>query len=334
MPGASAADVERGVALGEAICFARDLINEPASGLTPDALANKARELAAANGFECEILDEIALEERGFGGVIGVAKGSDEPPRLITLHYKPSGAKAKVALVGKGVTFDSGGLSLKDAKGMETMKTDMSGGAAVIAAIGAAARLKLPIEVLGFVPAVENLPSGDSIKPGDVIRHYNGKTVEVLNTDAEGRLILADALSFASEAKPEAIIDVATLTGSIMIALGRDITGLFANDDALATELETAANAAGEDLWRMPLYEAYNKELESEVADLKNIGIRWGGAIMAALFLQNFVPKGLPWAHLDIAGAARAESDSDEGPKGGTGIVMRTLFKWLEDRSK
>jgi leucyl aminopeptidase len=334
MPGATASDIERGIAIGEAVCLARDLINEPASTLTPDALARRAREVAGAGGFDCEVLDEKTLRDRNFGGVIGVAKGSEAPPRFITLHYKPAGAKGKVALVGKGVTFDSGGLSLKDAKSMETMKTDMAGAAAVIATVSAAARLKVPIEVLAFIPAVENLPSGRSIKPGDVIHHYNKKTVEVMNTDAEGRLILADALAVASENKPDAIVDAATLTGSIMVALGRDITGMFANDESLATELEGAAKAAGEDLWRMPLYENYNKELESEVADLKNVGIRWGGAIIAALFLQNFVADGIPWAHLDIAGAARAESDSDEGPKGGTGIVARTLLCWLEDRAR
>ncbi|MEA2434852.1 MAG: leucyl aminopeptidase [Actinomycetota bacterium] len=334
MPGAPASDVERGVAFGEAISFARDLVNEPASTLTPDVLANKAREAANANGFECEVLDETELAAQNFGGVIGVAKGSDIPPRFIKLRYGPSGAKGKVALVGKGVTFDSGGLSLKDAKSMETMKTDMAGAAAVIATVIVAARLKLAIEILAFVPAVENLPSGKSIKPGDVIHHYNKKTVEVLNTDAEGRLILADGLAFASEAKPDAIIDAATLTGSIMVALGRDISGLFVNDDTLAEELENAAKAAGEDVWRMPLYDDYKNELESEVADLKNVGSRWGGAIIAALFLQNFVAKGIPWAHFDIAGAARAEGDTDAGPKGGTGIVTRTLVNWLEGRAR
>jgi leucyl aminopeptidase len=333
MPGAAASDVERGVALGESIAFARDLVNEPAGTLTPDALARKAREIAEANGIACEVLDEKQLADQDFGGVIGVSKGSDVPPRFIKLHYNPSGAKGKVALVGKGVTFDSGGLSLKDAKNMETMKTDMAGAAAVIATIAIAARLKLAIEVLAFVPAVENLPSGRSIKPGDVIHHKNGKTVEVLNTDAEGRLILADALAVASDEKPDAIIDAATLTGSIMVALGRDISGLFSNDDALASELEAAAKEAGEDVWRMPLYEPYKKELESEVADLKNVGSRWGGATIAGLFLQNFVAKDIPWAHFDIAGAARAESDSDDGPRGGTGIIARTFVRWLEKRA-
>ncbi|MEA2517073.1 MAG: leucyl aminopeptidase, partial [Actinomycetota bacterium] len=216
---------------------------------------------------------------------------------------------------------------------METMKTDMGGAAAVIGAITAIAKLDLPVEVLAYVPTTENMPSGTAVRPGDVLKHYGGKTTEVLNTDAEGRLILADALVFASEQKPDAIVDVATLTGSIMVALGKKATGLFSNDDGLARELEGAGEAAGERIWHMPLYDVYKKELESEVADLKNVGSRWGGAIIAGLFLQEFVGENIPWAHLDIAGAARAEADYDENSKGGTGVAVRTLVNWVEGRA-
>ena len=325
--------LDRAAITSEATCLARDLINEPASTLTPEALALRAKETADVAGFECTIWDENELRSQGFGGLLGVASGSANPPRFIQMHYKHPGASAKVALVGKGVTFDSGGLSLKDAANMETMKTDMGGAAAVIGAMSAIAKLGLKIEVLAFVPTTENMPSGTAIRPGDVLTHRGGKTTEVLNTDAEGRLILADALAFASEQEPDAIVDVATLTGSIMVALGKKATGIFANDDALAHELEVASARAGERFWHMPLYDVYKKELESEVADYKNVGSRWGGAIIAALFLREFVTDPIPWAHLDIAGAARAESDYDENSKGGTGVAVRTLVAWVEGRA-
>ncbi len=326
--------LERAAIVAEATCLARDLTNEPASTLTPDVLAERARAAGDASGFQCTVWTEKELHERGFGGLLGVSSGSEVPPRFIQMHYAPTSPTAKVALVGKGVTFDSGGLSLKDAANMETMKTDMGGAAAVIGAMSAVSRLKPSVEVLAFVPATENMPSGTAVKPGDVLRHYGGKTTEVLNTDAEGRLILADALAFASEQKPDAIVDVATLTGSIMVALGKRATGLFSNDDGLADELSAASQAAGERLWHMPLYDMYKKELESEVADLKNVGSRWGGAIIAALYLREFIGEGIPWAHLDIAGAARAESDHDENGKGGTGVAVRTLVTWIEQRAR
>ena len=321
---------ERGSAIGSATGLARDLINEPAGTLTPEALARRAREVADVEGLTCTILDEAEIADRGLNGVATVAKGSDVPPRFIELRYQPQSPVARVALVGKGVTFDSGGLSLKDAKGMETMKTDMSGAAAVIAAMSVLKRLDVRAEVTAYVPAVENMPSGKAVKPGDVIKHFGGKTSEVLNTDAEGRLILADALAVASEAGPDAIVDVATLTGSIMIALGRDIIGLFSNDDDLAANVDAAAERAGELMWRMPLHRDYRKQLDSEVADFKNVGTRYGGSIVAALFLAEFVPAEIPWVHLDIAGPARSEADDDEGPKGGTGSATRTLIAWLE----
>lgn len=331
--GADEAAVERGRARAEATLLARDLINEPAATLTPEALAARAREVADVVGMECHVLEPEAIASRGLNGVLSVAKGSDVPPRFIELRYRPTGASGRVALVGKGVTFDSGGLSLKDGKNMETMKTDMSGAAAVIGVMSVVARLGIKLEIDAYIPAVENMPSGKALKPGDVIKHYGGKTAEVLNTDAEGRLILADALAVAAETKPDAIVDVATLTGSIMVALGRDMTGLFCNDDELAAQLEAASEATGELMWRMPLHSDYRRQIDSEVADFKNVGTRYGGSIVAALFLKEFVPDDIPWAHLDIAGPARAESDSADGPKGGTGVGTRTLLSWLEARS-
>ena len=326
--------IERGSAIAAAALLARDLSNEPPNSLTPDALARKAKEVADVNGLECTIWDENELAERGFNGVLAVAQGSAHPPRFIQLRYAPENATGKVALVGKGVTFDSGGLSLKDAKSMETMKSDMAGAAAVIAAMGALSRIEPGVEVLGFVPTTENLPSGDSLKPGDVIRHYNGRTTEVNNTDAEGRLILADALAFACEQQPDAIVDVATLTGGIMVALGLKSAGLFATSDDLGRELEESSRAAGERLWRMPIYEDYASDLSSEVADTKNSGPRWGSPIFGALFLKEHVKENIPWAHLDIASADWADKAHDEGPKGATGAATRTLIHWIERRGR
>lgn len=328
--GGTADGIERGVAISEATSLARDLVNEPAGTLTPEVLAQRARDVADVNGFECTVHDEKTLQERGFGGILGVGKGSTSPPRLIRLHYANGTATRRLALVGKGVTFDSGGLSLKPAGSMEEMKTDMAGGAAVIGAMSALRRLGVEADVTAYIPAVENMPSGTAIKPGDVIRHYGGRTTEVNNTDAEGRLILGDTLALASEEKPDAVVDVATLTGSILVALGKKAVGLFCNDDGLCKEIEDAALAAGERMWRMPLYDDYLKDLDSEVADCKNSGPRHGGAIIAALFLQQFVGRGLKWAHLDIAGAARADGDYDEVTKGASGVATRTLIRWME----
>jgi leucyl aminopeptidase len=330
LPDAGADAVERGVAVAEATALARDLINEPASTLTPDALAARAREVADVGGLTCTVMDETELADKGFGGMLAVAQGSTTPPRLIQLHYKPDGASRKVILVGKGITFDSGGLSLKDPKNMETMKTDMSGGAAVIGTMSALGRLKPNVEVVAIVPASENMPGGEAMKPGDVMRHYGGKTTEVLNTDAEGRLVLADALAYASEMGADAIVDVATLTGSITVALGLKIAGLFSNDDDLAAEILAAGDVAGERYWRMPLFDDFKPELISEVADQRNVGSRWGGSIIAAKFLEEFVADGVRWAHLDIAGPARAEADYDDTPKGGAGFATRTLISWVE----
>ena len=331
--GAEERAVERGSIRAGATLLARDLINEPAATLTPEALARRAQEVAHVAGLECKITDVEGLDARGMNGVLAVAKGSEVPARFIELRYLPENPSGRVALVGKGVTFDSGGLSLKDGKNMETMKTDMSGAAAVIGVMSAVRRLGIGLQVDAYIPAVENMPSGRALKPGDVITHYGGKTAEVLNTDAEGRLILADALALAAESEPDAIVDVATLTGSIMVALGRDMTGLFSNDDELANHMQEAAAEAGELMWRMPLHADYRRQIDSEVADFKNVGTRYGGSIVAALFLKEFVPDGVPWAHLDIAGPARSESEDNEGPKGGTGVATRTLLSWLETRS-
>jgi leucyl aminopeptidase len=326
--------VARARVRAEATVLARDLVNEPASTLTPDVLATRAREVADVAGLECSVLDERALTERGFGGILAVGAGSARPPRLIEMHYAPEGASGRVALVGKGVTFDSGGLSLKDARAMEDMKTDMSGAAAVIATMGALPRLEVSTEVLAFVPACENMPGGNALRPGDVIRHYGGRSTEVNNTDAEGRLVLGDALAFASEHSPHAMVDVATLTGGIVVALGRGSTGLFSNDDDLASALVRAAEEAGERMWPMPLYEDYKRLLDSPVADRKNSAGRFGTSITAALFLSEFVSAEIPWAHLDIAGTARSDKDHDEVARGGTGAATRTLLSWIEGRAR
>ncbi len=333
-PGATKLALERGRTYADAIALARNLTNEPASVLTPTELGRRAVEIADASGLQATILDEGELRARGFGGLLAVAAGSSEPPRLIRLRYAPDGAGERIALVGKGVTFDSGGLSIKPWQSMQEMKTDMAGGAAVLGVMSALRELDVGVEVTGIVPATENMVSGDALKPGDVIHHYGGKTSEVINTDAEGRLILADALAWASEDQTSSLVDVATLTSTIRMALGTRMSGLFCDDDDLRAGLLEAAEAAGEDMWHMPFYDAYESEISSDVADLRNRGTASGGAIIAALFLRNFIGKGIPWAHIDIAGTARAESSTDESPKGGTGIPTRTLLRWLEGRGK
>lgn len=333
--GASERTVQRAKTVAEAVRLARDLTNEPAQALFPEALSERVGELADAAGLEFVSWDHGELAQRGFGGLLGVSAGSTRPPRLLQLRYSPERATdGKVALVGKGVTFDSGGLSLKTMPQMEQMKTDKAGAAAVIGCMTAVARLAPELDVVAVIPATENMPGPEAVKPGDVLTHYGGRTCEVLNTDAEGRLILADALAFASELEPSAIVDVATLTGTIHVALGSKVSGLFANDDALATELEQAAAVTGERVWRMPLVDEYRKDLDTPMADIKNMATRYGGAIYAALFLRDFVGKGIPWAHLDIAGTGRAENDSNEITKGGTGVATRMLIHWIEQRAK
>lgn len=325
-------EIAEATARADATLLARDLVNEPGSVLTPSALARRAGEVADVSGLDVEVIEVDELRERGFGGIVsvGAGSGSAEPPCLVILRHRPESATRKIALVGKGITFDTGGYSIKPASSMETMKTDMGGAATVLAVMGAVGSARLPLEVTGYLPCAENLVSETATRPGDVIRHYGGRTTEVNNTDAEGRLILADALAFASEQEPDAIVDVATLTGTIHLALGNRLAGLFYNEDHLRDELEEAARRAGEGLWRMPIVDEYGKTLESQVADSRNTGSRYGGAIIAAFFLRRFVAPEIPWAHLDIAGSARADSDYDEVTKGGTGTMVRTLIRWLE----
>ena len=327
--------LDRAVAVARATAGARDLVNTPSLAKTPQWLAEQAAVLL--KGLTVRVRDEKALAREGFGGIVGVGQGSTRPPRLIEASYdgtKAGGGKVHVVLVGKGITFDSGGLSLKPNDGMLAMKTDMGGGAAVLGTLRAVADLKLPIKVTALVAAAENMPSGTATRPGDVLHQYGGTTVEVLNTDAEGRLVLADGIAYAAkDLKADIIIDVATLTGAMPVALGKRVAGIFASSDSLADELLAAAAASGEQAWRMPLVEDYRGSLDSPIADLRNIGQPklklGGGSITAALFLREFA-GGVPWAHLDIAGPARADADEHELTKGGTGYGVRLLTRWLE----
>ena len=321
--------IARGSVVGEAAVWARDLVNTPAKEKSPAAMAAAAQRYLRGSGVRVQVLDLAQIRAQRLGGVLGVGQGSQQTPRFLKMTHTPSRATgAPLALVGKGVVFDSGGLSLKTGSGMETMKTDMSGGAAVIAAMGTLAKLGVRHKVNAYVPLVENMPSGTAIRPGDVLKIRNGKTVEVLNTDAEGRLILADALSLACEDGAAAIVDLATLTGACMVALGDKIAGLMANDGAWRDQVQTAADRAGEPVWPLPLPKEYRKLLESEIADLKNISSGgYGGALTAGLFLQEFVTPDMPWAHLDIAGPARANGDDGYLVKGGTGFGVRTLIE-------
>jgi len=328
------AAAKRGVTIGNALAFARDLVNTPPRDLPPAALADAARTAAVAAGATAEILDEKALARRGFGGLIGVGQGSTRPPRLVALRWTPPRPKARIALIGKGITFDSGGLSLKPPASMETMKTDMAGAAAVAATIVAAAALKIPVAVTGWLCCAENMPSGTAIRPSDVLTMYSGTRVEVLNTDAEGRLVLADGLARAAEDKPDALVDIATLTGAAIVALGPAIAGLMANDDAFRDRVGAAAATAGEDVWPMPLPAELRDRLDSAVADIANVppsGGRDGGMLTAGLFLKSFVKDDLPWAHLDIAGPSwnGGEARGDTA-KGGTAFGVRTLLALLE----
>ena len=336
VPGKVPAELTKAARLGsqiaDAVCSARDLVNESPARATPRALAAAARKTAEEAGLKCEVLGRAQIEKLGMNLFLGVAQGSAEEPQLVRISYDPPrGTGSPVALVGKAITFDSGGLSLKTAQGMEDMKTDMAGAAAVIAAMRLVAALEPPFPVRGYFGACENLPSGTAYKPGDVIVGKNGTSVEVLNTDAEGRLVLADVLAWAVEDKPAAVVDLATLTGAIVVALGPWTAGLFSNDDQLAGELLAAAQAAGEPVWRMPLPSEMEELIKSPVADLKNTGGRYGGSINAALFLQHFVDK-VPWAHLDIAGPASIDKERGYNARGGTGAGVRLLAEWIRRR--
>ena len=319
---------ERGSIVASAQNFTRDLVNEPANLLTPMVLAQKAQAMAAAEGLECEILDRDRMKQLGMGSLLGVAMGSSEPPALIVVRYRPAKASSKdhLALVGKGVTFDTGGVSIKPADGMEKMKYDMAGGAAVLGAIKALARLKPSIAVTAFVPAVENMVSHNAQRPGDIVTAMSGKTIEVLNTDAEGRLILADAIEYARRQGCTHMVDAATLTGAVVVALGHVHIGAFTNNDAMLGRVMTASKAQGEKMWHMPLDDEYKDYLKSPFADLGNIGGRWGGACTAAYFLKEFALD-TPWVHLDIAGTAWLDDTKPEMPKGPTGVGVRTFVE-------
>ena len=324
--------VDRAVVLSDAVQLCRDLVNTPPGDLRPDGFAQAAVEACTSVGCTVEVFDDKALKKGGFGGILGVGAGSSHPPRLVRIAYDAGrNARATVHLVGKGITFDSGGLSLKTAAGMEWMKADMGGAAAVIATLRAVAQLKPDVNVVGWAPMAENMPSGHAIRPSDVLTMRGGKTVEVLNTDAEGRLILADAIVRAGEEKPSYLIDVATLTGAQLVALGSHVYAVMGNDDDLRSELVAAAGAAGEQAWPMPLPKELRKSLESEVADIANTGDRNGGMLTAGLFLQEFVPAGIKWAHLDIAGPGFNQGEPyGYTPKGGTGVPIRSLVEFLE----
>ena len=320
--------VESGRAMGESINAARVLINEPGNYLTPRVLADKAAQLASVPGIAVDILDEKQIAALNMGLLLGVARGSVEPPRILVLKYSPSGAPAgrTLGLVGKGITFDTGGLSLKPADGMERMKDDMAGGASVVAALRSIAQQKLPINAMAIVPMTENMPGGKAVKPGDILTGASGITIEVNNTDAEGRLILGDGLWYARQLGATHLIDVATLTGAIVVGLGKITTGLFGTPQPWVTHIEQAAGRAGEKVWAMPMFEEYKEQLKSEIADMVNSPGRPAGSITAAMFLKEFAGSG-PWAHLDIAGTAWAEDSKPWQPKGATGAIIRTLIE-------
>ena len=330
------AAVDRATILGEAVALCRDLVNTPASDLHPTDLAEAAVAACAEVGCVVEVSDEVALAEGGHGGIVGVGQGAKHPPRLVRIEWAggETGGKA-IHLVGKGITFDTGGLSLKPPTAMEWMKADMGGAAAVIATLRAAAQLELGINIVGWLACAENMPSGKAIRPSDVLTMRGGKTVEVLNTDAEGRLVMADAIVRAGEESAEVIVDIATLTGAQLVALGSKVYAVMANDDDLRAEIVGAADAAGEQSWPMPLPADLRKSLDSQIADLQNIGDRYGGMLVAGLFLKEFVPESIPWAHLDVAGPAWNQGEvHDYTPKGGTGVPVRTLLEWLEGRAR
>ena len=325
--------VRRGEASANATSFARDLCNHPANVMTPSRVAQEAQNIAEDSGITLTVLERKDQEKLGMGGMLGVARGSQEPPKFIVLEY--SGGRKKdrpVVLVGKTITFDSGGISLKPSENMEQMKADMTGGAEVLGAIRAAAQLRLRINLVGILPATENMPGGRATKPGDILRMLNGKTVEVQNTDAEGRLVLADGLAYAARFNPQCIVDIATLTGACIVALGQFAIGMLGNDDALKAGMKKAGEQAGERVWEMPLWEEYFEQLKSDVADMRNIGGRGGGMITAGMFLSKFVGD-CPWVHLDIASTDWSSSERPYIGKGPTAIGTRLLVQWLINRS-
>jgi leucyl aminopeptidase len=325
---------EQGRIVGESVNFTRDMANEPGAFLTPTIMAERAQEMANQFGLEIDVLDQARMEEEGMGALLCVARGSDQPPKMIVLKYMPEGRTSiaegedYLALVGKGITFDTGGISIKPSENMELMKYDMTGGATVLGVMRAVAQLKPPIPVLGIVPAAENMPSGKATKPGDVVRAMSGKTIEVINTDAEGRLILADAISYAKKLGATRVIDMATLTGAVSIALGDVNVGLMGTDQRLINEIIESGREVGEKFWQLPLDKEYTKQIKSDIADIKNVGGRKAGTITAAAFLKEFA-DGISWAHLDIAGTAWGDEAKPYRSKGPTGIAVRMLVNFV-----
>jgi leucyl aminopeptidase len=328
-------EAREGAELGEKVAggsvLARDLANEPSNVATPEYLAQKARGIAEEHGMRCEVLDRAGIDAEGLTGLATVGRSASNEPRFIVLEHRKGSAGAPVVLVGKAVTFDSGGISIKPSAGMEEMKFDMSGGAAVLGAMEAVGALDLPLNVVALVPATENLPGGDAFKPGDVLEMHSGKTVEIVTTDAEGRLILADALSYASRYEPSAVIDCATLTGACVVALGNHSSGLMGNDEDLMAEVQAAGEATGEKAWPLPLFEEYTEQIKGDTADIKNSGGRGGGALTAGAFLKEFADY--PWAHLDIAGTAHGKKGNAYTTKGATGVPTRLLVEFLMGRT-
>jgi len=326
--------VDKGRIIAEATNLARDMVNEPANYMTPSHMAEMAGRIAKENKLKIAVLDSEKMQELGMGALMGVAQGSCQPPKFITLDYKGKrNGGVELALVGKGITFDSGGISIKPSSKMDEMKTDMAGGASVMAVMAAIARLKPRINVIAMVPAVENLPSGSALKPGDVLKAMNGKTIEIISTDAEGRLILADALGYANKLKAKRIVDVATLTGACVVALGHVCTGVFGNDKEMIGKVINAGDVAGEPMWQMPMNEEYKEQNKSEIADIKNAASGGAGAITAAQFLAEFVGD-TPWAHLDIAGTSYGDKERKYYTKGATGVPVRTLVNLVMDISR
>ncbi len=323
--------IYEGESLAVAATLARNLANEPSNTATPEYLAEKAREISEKHDMELTVLDRAGIEAEGLTGLATVGRSASNEPKFIVLEHRKAGDEAPVVLVGKAVTFDSGGISIKPSGGMEEMKFDMGGGAAVLGAMEAVGRLGLPLNIVALVPATENLPAGDAYKPGDVLRMHSGKTVEIVTTDAEGRLILADALSYAKRYEPAAIVDCATLTGAALVALGHHASGLMGNDGDLIAEVQAAGETAGERAWPLPLFEEYTEQIKGTTADIKNSGGRFGGALTAGAFLKEFADY--PWAHLDVAGTAFGAKGNAYTPKGGTGTPARLLVEFLIGRT-
>jgi leucyl aminopeptidase len=326
---------ERGRVVGESVNFTRDLANEPGAYMTPTIMAERAQEMSNQFGLEIDVLDQARMEQEGMGALLSVARGSEQPPKMMVLKYMPDGKKSiadgedYLALVGKGITFDTGGISIKPSENMELMKYDMTGGATVLGVMRAVAQLKPSIPILGVVPASENMPSGKATKPGDVVRAMSGKTIEVINTDAEGRLILADAVSYAKKLGATRVIDMATLTGAVSIALGDVNTGILGTDQELIDGVIEAGREVGEKFWQLPLDKEYTKQIKSDIADIKNVGGRKAGTITAAAFIKEFA-DGISWAHLDIAGTAWGDEAKPFRAKGPTGVAVRTLLNFVE----